>query len=163
AFPFKLPAHARHRQRVRDLACLQLRAVSASLRAGARRHARPAQFFLCANADAGRDACRQSANRTARSGTSPPACSDGLGRGALGMRAVAHVMVNRIGDRFGDDLQTVILAPKQFSAWNIGDPNRPLAQNPERYATGGLDKVTWDTAQEVAREVLSGQSVDPTG
>ena len=90
------------------------------------------------------------------------AWAEARSEGELGMRAVAHVMVNRVGDRFGDDLHTVILAPKQFSAWNLGDPNRPLAQNPERYATGGADKATWDTALEVAREVLSGQSVDPT-
>jgi spore germination cell wall hydrolase CwlJ-like protein len=83
--------------------------------------------------------------------------------GELGMRAVAHVIVNRIGDRFGDDLQTVVLSPKQFSSWNLGDPNRRLAQNPERYATGGADKETWDTALAVARQVLSGQSTDPTG
>lgn len=82
--------------------------------------------------------------------------------GEDGMRAVAHVMVNRIGDRFGDDLETVILAPKQFSVWNRGDPNRPLVRNPERYATGGVALETWETAQRVAREVLSGQSVDPT-
>lgn len=82
--------------------------------------------------------------------------------GADGMRAVAHVIVNRIGDRFGDDLETVVLAPKQFSAWNLGDPNRPLVQNPERYARGGVNQVTWVQAQQIAREVLSGQSVDPT-
>jgi hypothetical protein len=82
--------------------------------------------------------------------------------GEDGMRAVAHVIVNRVGDRFGDNLETVILAPKQFSAWNIGDPNRPLVQNPERYATGGANLETWEAAQRVAREVLSGQSVDPT-
>lgn len=82
--------------------------------------------------------------------------------GEDGMRAVAHVMVNRVGQRFGDDLETVIRAPKQFSAWNLGDPNRPLVQNPERYARGGENLVTWETAQKVAREVLSGQSVDPT-
>jgi hypothetical protein len=82
--------------------------------------------------------------------------------GEDGMRAVAHVMVNRVGQRFGDDLETVILAPKQFSVWNRSDPNRPLVQNPERYATGGENLETWATAQQVAREVLSGQSVDPT-
>lgn len=82
--------------------------------------------------------------------------------GEDGMRAVAHVMVNRIGDRFGGDLETVIRAPAQFSAWNIGDPNRPLVQNPERYATGGVNLETWLAAQRIAREVLSGQSVDPT-
>jgi spore germination cell wall hydrolase CwlJ-like protein len=90
------------------------------------------------------------------------AWAEARSEGELGMRAVAHVIVNRIGERFGDDLQTVILSPKQFSAWNLGDPNRPLAQNPERYATDGADKETWDTALTVARQVLSGQSVDPT-
>jgi len=83
--------------------------------------------------------------------------------GEEGMRAVAHVMVNRVGARFGDDLKSVILAPKQFSAWNLGDPNRPLVQHPERYATGGDNLATWQMAQQVARQVLSGQSVDPTG
>lgn len=83
--------------------------------------------------------------------------------GEEGMRAVAHVMVNRVGERFGQDLRTVIRAPWQFSAWNRGDPNRRLVQNPERYATGGIALETWEIAQRVAREVLSGQSVDPTG
>jgi hypothetical protein len=84
--------------------------------------------------------------------------------GEDGMRAVAHVMVNRIGDRFGEDLTTVVLSPKQFSVWNRGDPNRRLVQglvaNPDRYTAGDAQ---WETAQRVAREVLSGQSVDPTG
>lgn len=82
--------------------------------------------------------------------------------GEDGMRAVAHVMVNRVGARFGDDLETVILAPKQFSVWNRGDPNRPLVRNPERYATGGIALETWEDAQRIAREVLNGESVDPT-
>lgn len=84
--------------------------------------------------------------------------------GEDGMRAVAHVMVNRVGQRFGENLATVILAPKQFSVWNRGDPNRRLVQNlasdPARY-NGGAE-AEWEIAQRVAREVLSGQSVDPT-
>jgi len=84
--------------------------------------------------------------------------------GEHGMRAVAHVMVNRVGDRFGEDLATVILSPKQFSVWNRGDPNRRLVQNfvanPDPNVTGDPQ---WETAERVAREVLSGQSVDPTG
>jgi N-acetylmuramoyl-L-alanine amidase len=83
--------------------------------------------------------------------------------GEDGMRAVAHVMVNRIGDRFGEDLATVILTPKQFSVWNRGDPNRRLVLNlvrdPDRYVT---DAAQWEQAQRIAREVLAGQSVDPT-
>lgn len=82
--------------------------------------------------------------------------------GAEGMRAVSHVIVNRVGSRFGEDIETVIRAPKQFSAWNRGDPNRRLVQNPERYATRGINRTTWIEAQNIAREVLSGQSVDPT-
>lgn len=82
--------------------------------------------------------------------------------GEDGMRAVAHVMLNRVGDRFGHNLETVILTPWQFSVWNRGDPNRRLVQNPERFARGGIALETWQTAQRVAREVLSGQSVDPT-
>jgi N-acetylmuramoyl-L-alanine amidase len=78
-----------------------------------------------------------------------------------GMRAVAHVMVNRIGSRFGEDLATVILSPKQFSVWNRGDPNRRHVTNfvadPDR-----AGDPQWETAQRIAREVLSGQSVDPT-
>jgi len=85
--------------------------------------------------------------------------------GEHGMRAVAHVMVNRIGPRFGEDLSTVILSPKQFSVWNRGDPNRRLvvnlARDPARYNGGGI--AEWEMAQRVAREVLAGQSVDPTG
>jgi spore germination cell wall hydrolase CwlJ-like protein len=84
--------------------------------------------------------------------------------GEGGMRAVAHVMVNRVGPRFGEDLATVILSPKQFSVWNRGDPNRRLVAslvgNPERFHVGGAE---WETALRVAREVLGGQSVDPTG
>jgi Cell Wall Hydrolase len=83
--------------------------------------------------------------------------------GEGGMRAVAHVMVNRIGPRFGEDLATVILSPKQFSVWNRGDPNRRtvinLARDPSTIATD----PQWLVADQIAREVLGGQSVDPTG
>ncbi|MDX2276808.1 MAG: cell wall hydrolase [Hyphomonadaceae bacterium] len=82
--------------------------------------------------------------------------------GEDGMRAVAHVMVNRIGPRFGGDLRSVIMAPWQFSVWNADDPNRPLVRNPEHYAKGGENRDTWIAAQRIAYEVLSGASVDPT-
>ncbi|MBC7769489.1 MAG: cell wall hydrolase [Phycisphaerales bacterium] len=82
--------------------------------------------------------------------------------GEDGMRAVAHVMLNRVGSRFGENLETVIMSPYQFSVWNRGDPNRRLVSNPDRYATGGVALETWEQAQHIAREVLSGQSVDPT-
>ncbi|HEX8901073.1 cell wall hydrolase [Vitreimonas sp.] len=83
--------------------------------------------------------------------------------GEHGMRAVAHVMVNRIGDRFGEDLATVILSPKQFSVWNRGDPNRRTVINLARDPSSVITDPEWAIADRVAREVLSGQSIDPTG
>jgi N-acetylmuramoyl-L-alanine amidase len=83
--------------------------------------------------------------------------------GEDGMRAVAHVMVNRVGDRFGEDLATVILSPKQFSVWNRGDPNRRTVVNLARDPSGVATDPEWASAERIAREVLSGQSVDPTG
>lgn len=82
--------------------------------------------------------------------------------GESGMRAVAHVMVNRIGPRFGEDLSTVILSPKQFSVWNRGDPNRRTVINLARDPSSIATDPEWAVADRVAREVLSGQSVDPT-
>jgi N-acetylmuramoyl-L-alanine amidase len=83
--------------------------------------------------------------------------------GEDGMRAVAHVMVNRIGDRFGENLATVILSPKQFSVWNRGDPNRRIVTRLARDPSDVSADAQWITADRIAREVLSGQSVDPTG
>lgn len=83
--------------------------------------------------------------------------------GEVGMRAVAHVMMNRIGDRFGEDLATVILSPKQFSVWNRRDPNRRMVQSLARDPSGVATDPEWVTAERIAREVLSGKSIDPTG
>jgi hypothetical protein len=83
--------------------------------------------------------------------------------GEDGMRAVAHVMVNRIGPRFGEDLATVILSPKQFSVWNRNDPNRRTVVNLARDPSSVATDPQWLVADQIAREVLGGQSVDPTG
>ena len=82
--------------------------------------------------------------------------------GEDGMRAVAHVMVNRIGPRFGEDLATVILSPKQFSVWNRGDPNRRTVVNLARDPSSVATDPQWIVADQIAREVLGGASVDPT-
>lgn len=83
--------------------------------------------------------------------------------GEDGMRAVAHVMRNRIGPRFGEDLATVILSPKQFSVWNRNDPNRRTVMNLARDPSSVATDPEWLVADRIAREVLSGQSLDPTG
>lgn len=88
--------------------------------------------------------------------------AEARGKGEEAMRAVGHVIVNRIGQRFGADLRAVIFAPYQFSAWNAGDPNRSLALNPD-LAARGKDREGWLMAQTIAREILDGRSIDPTG
>lgn len=41
--------------------------------------------------------------------------------------AIAHVIVNRwLSGRWGSSIEGVVLARRQFSATNAGDPNRPL-------------------------------------
>jgi N-acetylmuramoyl-L-alanine amidase len=47
------------------------------------------------------------------------------GEGVQGMRAVAHVICNRLKDgRWGKTLASVCLWPYQFSSWDTTDPNR---------------------------------------
>lgn len=42
-----------------------------------------------------------------------------------GRIAVANVIMNRVSDpRWPNTVSAVVLQPKQFSAWNAGDPNR---------------------------------------
>lgn len=93
------------------------------------------------------------------------------GEGYLGMHAVARVIVNRAkraaahktkyGSNhrlFGDgSLSKACLAPKQFSAWNEGDPNRgkmlavTLEDRAFRYALrASLDALIDDTADPTA-------------
>jgi len=54
----------------------------------------------------------------------------GEGRGGSynGMKAIAHVFINRVNLKIGDaddDLASTALRHRQFSAWNEDDPNRP--------------------------------------
>ena len=82
------------------------------------------------------------------------------GEETRGKIAVAWVVVNRVRrqvSRWGMTVENVCLKPKQFSCWNLGDPNRPK-----------LDRISSDDAsyrecEAVARGVLSGTLADPTG
>lgn len=53
------------------------------------------------------------------------------GDGALGMAAVAHVILNRValGGWWGSTIVEVCLHPRQFSCWNMDDPNRSKLMN----------------------------------
>lgn len=76
-------------------------------------------------------------------------------QGIGGMMAVGAVVMNRVGS--GQSIRDVILAPKQFSPWNM--------------VTAGLEEQAQDMknlqpsadAYAVADSLLSGNYVDPTG
>ncbi len=78
------------------------------------------------------------------------------GEGLEGMRAVAHVIVNRMnhGGFGGWSVYDVVTSPWQFSPWNRGF-RQPVIANQ-------WQQDRWDEAVEISTEVLSGASVDPT-
>lgn len=78
------------------------------------------------------------------------------GEGDIGMRAVAHVILNRMnhGGYGGWSVYDVVTAPWQFSPWNSGW-RQPVIRNQ-------WQEDRWNEAVEIARQVLSGESVDPT-
>lgn len=89
------------------------------------------------------------------------------GDGVRGMRAVGHVILNRVNSsndrRYGSTLSEVMFRDRQFSVWNIDDPNRPLMLSlVGGWQPGGRDGEMWLIAKAIAAEILSGRSTDPT-
>ena len=79
------------------------------------------------------------------------------GEGALGMQAVAAVVMNRVrSGRFGPDATIVCRARRQFSCWNDGDPNR------EKLLSAGDTDPRFRAALRIARRALAGLGDDPT-
>lgn len=77
-----------------------------------------------------------------------------------GKTAVGWSIKNRVDDpRWGDTYQKVILEPKQYSAFNEGDPNLPFVKNP---LTDETQINSWYECYEVAGKVMSGKISDPT-
>ncbi|MEM7498735.1 MAG: cell wall hydrolase [Pseudomonadota bacterium] len=78
------------------------------------------------------------------------------GEGDRGMRAVAHVVANRVGSgRFPETFCGVVTAggaapPCQFSWWCDGRPDEVI------------EAGAYAEAREIARQVLNGESADPT-
>jgi spore germination cell wall hydrolase CwlJ-like protein len=78
--------------------------------------------------------------------------------GANGMRAVAHVILNRVliaeanGGEYwwGHDVITVCQKPYQFSCWNPADPNRPKLMKVDEADT------EFATALRIARRAVLG-------
>ena len=80
------------------------------------------------------------------------------GESDIGKAGVAAVLKNRLASgQFGPDMQSVILAPKQFSLWNPGDPAGDTAR---KLST---DSPTYQKIGAIYDGVMSGQTPDPTG
>lgn len=83
------------------------------------------------------------------------------GEGALGMQAVANVVINRtlLGGvvRRVAGVVAVVTEPWQFSAWNENDPNADKIRNLDRG-----DNSTFDLAYSIAEKAMSGNLPDVT-
>jgi spore germination cell wall hydrolase CwlJ-like protein len=88
-------------------------------------------------------------------------------QGSAGMRAVGHVIKNRAESNHpgvfgGTNIEDVAYAPKQFSAWNKGDPNRDMMLSIDELQPGDPGYDEWQEAQELAANILSGRDSDNT-
>lgn len=83
--------------------------------------------------------------------------------GEAGMRAVGHVVKNRMkSDRFGDEVKDVVWKRKAFSCWNPNDPNREKMRNIAQLPKDSIEYKKWKMAQKIADEILANKSKDPT-
>lgn len=79
------------------------------------------------------------------------------GEGDDGMRAVAHVIVNRLyTEKWGVKLSLVCLAPFQFSCWGTSDPNR------KAMAALDDDDQVLQKCRDFIDVALEGSEPDPT-
>lgn len=87
--------------------------------------------------------------------------------GEKGMRAVGHVIMNRVNankKKFGGNtIEGVVKKDKQFSAWNEFDSNRKAMMNVMNLDSSSPDFKAWEKALKIADEIVSGRSKDPTG
>ena len=80
------------------------------------------------------------------------------GSGALGIAAVACVILNRMKLK-GTGVREVILARKQFSSFNQEDPNHDKLAYPLKYGS----TEAWERCASIAALALNGILSDPTG
>lgn len=83
--------------------------------------------------------------------------AEASGEGQAGMKAVGRVILNR-SEKRGKSIKDVVLQPKQFSAFNPGDPNRRRMEKAEERRDPVFMK-----AVQIADRLLSGDEPDPTG
>lgn len=85
------------------------------------------------------------------------------GDGPEAMRAVGHVIINRMrSERFGDSVKDVVWKRKAFSCWNPNDPNRQAMSNIAQLPRDSVDRQRWAEAVRIAKEIMSGRSSDLT-
>jgi N-acetylmuramoyl-L-alanine amidase len=78
------------------------------------------------------------------------------GEGVLGMRAVAHVIANRVHRPcwWGTTWRSVCWKARQFSCWNTGDVNKA------RMATLTFSDAAFRQAYAIAASVMAGLDAD---
>lgn len=77
--------------------------------------------------------------------------------GQVGMQAVAHVILNRVAaGRWGDTVESVVTAPRQFEPWNRPDRRAWMESLTP-------DSPAWRAAAAAVDDALSGRAPDPTG
>lgn len=79
-----------------------------------------------------------------------------------GQIAVANVIMNRAKTR-GPNIKEVCLAPKQFSCWNPGDPNRKLLDDlAQKMMEGSYAYDKYKQIQWIVDGIITGKLTDNT-
>lgn len=76
--------------------------------------------------------------------------------------AIGWVIRNRVASkRWSDTYWEVVTEPLQFSAFNLGDPNRVYVENP-LHTGKEVDKTAWEHASQISGKLIGDQISDPT-
>lgn len=76
--------------------------------------------------------------------------------------AIGWVIKNRvISTGWPDTYLGVITKPKHFSAFNLGDDNRPFVEDP-LHKNNEIDKNAWEHTYDLARKIIEDEIPDPT-
>jgi spore germination cell wall hydrolase CwlJ-like protein len=89
------------------------------------------------------------------------------GYGTLGMRAIGHVIMNRVKENLrmfgGNTIHGVCHKRSQFSCWNKGDPNLARMKKLPEMDETNPDWLAFLKADKLAGAILSGSDKDNTG
>ena len=83
------------------------------------------------------------------------AIGEARGEGDEGMRAVMHTIMNRVAQTPGGTVTDIVMAPSQFSAWDMNNPNREFMES--------IKLEENESLIDMAEKVISRQDKDPTG